>query len=43
MVLLIAKHVLQDATIYTDEAPVLKKLKRTYKHDSVKHTLNIYV
>lgn len=43
MVPFIEKHVPQDATIYTDEAAVYKKLKRTYKHDSVKHALNIYV
>ncbi len=43
MVPFIEKHVPQDATIYTDEAPVYKKLKRTYRHDSVKHALNIYV
>ncbi len=43
MVPFIEKHVPRDATIYTDEAAVYKKLKRTYKHDSVKHALNIYV
>jgi transposase-like protein len=43
MVPFIKKHVPSDATIYTDEAPVYKKLKRTYEHDSVKHAVGIYV
>jgi len=36
-------HVPKDATIYSDEAPAYKQLKRTYQHDNVKHALNIYV
>jgi len=43
MVAFIKKHVPKDSTVYTDEASVYKKLNRTYTHDSVKHSLNIYV
>ncbi|MFX0555732.1 IS1595 family transposase [Maribacter sp. CXY002] len=43
MVEFVKTHVPQDATIYSDEAPAYKRLKRTYKHDNVKHGLNIYV
>ena len=39
----ISKHVPKGSTIYTDEAPVYKHLKKYYTHDSVKHALNIYV
>ena len=39
----IKKHVPGGSTIYTDEAPVYKQLRKTYTHDSVKHALNIYV
>lgn len=43
MVEFIKTHVPQDATIYSDEAAAYKQLKKTYKHDNVKHALNIYV
>ncbi len=43
MVEFVKTHVPQDATIYSDEAPVYNHLKRFYTHDSVKHALNIYV
>ena len=43
MVSFIEKHVSKNSTIYTDEAPVYKQLRKTYTHDSVKHALNIYV
>ena len=39
----ISKHVPKGSTIYSDEAPVYRHLKRNYTHDSVKHALNIYV
>ncbi|WP_430909231.1 IS1595 family transposase [Maribacter sp. 2-571] len=43
MVEFVKTHVPQDSTIYSDEAPAYKQLKKTYKHDNVKHSLNIYV
>ena len=43
MVEFVKTHVPQDATIYTDEAPAYKQLKKTYKHDNITHYLNIYV
>jgi len=43
MVDFVTTHVPQDATIYSDEAPAYKQLKRYYTHDNVKHALNIYV
>jgi transposase-like protein len=43
MVEFVETHVAQDSTIYSDEAAAYKQLKRTYKHDNVKHALNIYV
>ena len=43
MVEFVATHVPQDSTIYSDEAAAYKQLKKTYKHDNVKHSLNIYV
>lgn len=43
MVDFVKTHVPQDSTIYSDEAPAYKQLKKTYKHDNVKHSLNIYV
>lgn len=43
MVDFVKTHVPADSTIYSDEAPAYKQLKRTYRHDNVKHALNIYV
>jgi transposase-like protein len=43
MVSFIKKHVPKGSTIYSDEAPVYKQLKKTYTHDNVRHSLNIYV
>ncbi|WP_420321229.1 IS1595 family transposase [Flagellimonas sp.] len=43
MIDFVKTHVPADSTIYSDEAPAYKQLKRTYKHDNVKHALNIYV
>ena len=43
MVEFVKTHVPQDATIYSDEAAAYKQLKKTYKHDNVKHAINIYV
>lgn len=43
MVEFVNTHVPHDSTIYSDEAPAYKRLKRTYKHDNVTHSLNIYV
>ena len=43
MVDFVKTHVPQDSTIYSDEAAAYKQLKKTYKHDNVKHSLNIYV
>lgn len=43
MVSFIKKHVPKNSTIYTDEAPVYKELKKTYTHNTVKHALSIYV
>lgn len=43
MVDFIQTHVPANSTIYSDEAPVYKKLNKIYTHDSVKHALNIYV
>lgn len=43
MVEFVKTHVPQDTTIYSDEAPAYKRLKRTYKYDNVKHALNIHV
>ncbi len=43
MIEFVKMHVPQDATIYSDEAPAYKQLKRKYNHDNVKHALNIYV
>ncbi|MEO9510918.1 MAG: IS1595 family transposase [Flavobacteriaceae bacterium] len=43
MVNFVKTRVPQDSTIYLDEAAAYKQLKRTYKHDNVKHALNIYV
>src|SRR5680860_665830 len=43
MVEFVKTHVPQDAIIYSNEAPAYKQLKRTYKHDNVKHNLYIYV
>jgi transposase-like protein len=43
MVEFVKTHVPQDSTIYSDEAAAYVQLKRTYKHDNVKHSLNIYV
>ncbi|WP_229664757.1 IS1595 family transposase [Christiangramia forsetii] len=43
MVSFIKNHVPANSTIYSDEAPVYKQLKKVYTHDSVKHALNIYV
>lgn len=43
MVEFVKTHVPQDSTIYSDEARAYKQLKRTYKHDNVKHALSIYV
>ncbi|MDG5490538.1 IS1595 family transposase [Psychroserpens sp. SPM9] len=40
---LISKHVPKGSTIYSDEAPVYNHLKKSYTHDNVKHSLNIYV
>lgn len=36
-------HVPKNATIYSDEAAAYNHLKKTYNHDNVKHSLNIYV
>lgn len=43
MVEFVKTHVPQDSTIYSDEAAAYKQLKKTFKHDNVKHSLNIYV
>ena len=43
MVEFVKTHVPLDATIYSDEAPAYKQLKKNYNHDNVKHPLNIYV
>jgi len=43
MVEFVKTHVPQDSTIYSDEAAAYTQLKKTYKHDNVKHSLNIYV
>lgn len=43
MVDFVKTHVPQDSTIYSDETAAYKQLKKTYKHDNVKHSLNIYV
>lgn len=43
MVEFVKTHVPQDSTIYSDEAAAYTQLKRTYKHDNVKHSLSIYV
>ncbi|WP_350284488.1 IS1595 family transposase [uncultured Croceitalea sp.] len=43
MVDFVKTHVPADSTIYSDEAAAYKQLKRTYKHDNVKHSINIYV
>ncbi|MFD2588827.1 IS1595 family transposase [Croceitalea marina] len=43
MVDFVKTHVPADSTIYSDEAAAYKQLKKTYKHDNVKHSLNIYV
>lgn len=43
MVDFVKTHVPKDATIYSDEAPAYVQLKKTYKHNNVKHSLNIYV
>lgn len=43
MVEFVKTHVPQDATIYSDEAPAYNQLKKTYRHDNVKHSLSIYV
>lgn len=43
MVEFVRTHVPKDATIYSDEAPAYKRLKRYYTHDNVRHGINIYV
>ncbi|MCG2462565.1 IS1595 family transposase [Flavobacteriaceae bacterium F89] len=43
MVEFVKTHVPQDSTIYSDEAPAYNQLKKTYRHDNVKHSLSIYV
>lgn len=43
MVAFINKHVPHGSTVYSDEAKVYNKLHKTYTHDNVKHSLNIYV
>lgn len=43
MVDFVRTHVPNDATIYSDEAPAYKQLKKYYTHENVKHALNIYV
>lgn len=43
MVSFIENHVPKDSTIYSDEASIYKKLHKTYNHDSVKHSLDVYV
>ncbi|MFS4493043.1 IS1595 family transposase [Maribacter sp. 2308TA10-17] len=43
MVDFVKTHVPADSTIYSDEAAAYKQLKKTYKHDNVKHSLSIYV
>ena len=43
MVEFVKTHVPQDSTIYSGEAAAYTQLKKTYKHDNVKHSLNIYV
>lgn len=43
MVSFIQKHVPVGATIYTDEHNVYKNLKTNYTHDSVNHSLRVYV
>ena len=43
MVAFIKNHVPAGSTVYTDEAKVYNKLHKTYTHDNVKHSLNIYV
>ncbi|WP_298509136.1 IS1595 family transposase [uncultured Kordia sp.] len=43
MVAFINKHVPAGSTVYSDEAKVYSKLHKTYTHDNVKHSLNIYV
>ncbi|MBL4625674.1 MAG: IS1595 family transposase [Flavobacteriales bacterium] len=39
----IQKHVPVGSKVYTDESTMYKKLHHTYKHDSVVHSLNVYV
>ena len=43
MVDFVKTHVPADSTIYSDEAAAYKQLKKTYKHDNITHSLNIYV
>ena len=43
MVDFVKTHVPKDSTNYSDEAAAYKQLKKTYKHDNVKHSLSIYV
>ena len=43
MVEFIEKHVPKGSRIYTDESRVYSKLNKTYTHDTVRHSLSIYV
>lgn len=43
MVEFVKTYVPQDSTIYSEEAPAYNQLKKTYRHDNVKHSLSIYV
>jgi len=43
MVGFIRRHVPNNSTTYSEEAPVYKELKRSYTHDSITHALSIYV
>ncbi len=39
----IEQHVPKGSKIYTDESKMYKKLHKTYTHDTVVHSLNVYV
>ena len=43
MVEFIKKHVPEGSTIYTDEANIYKGLGKSYNHDTVSHSLQVYV
>ena len=43
MVDFVKKHIPKGSTIFTDEAKAYKNLKTTYTHDTVNHSLKVYV